>query len=133
MAKQQQPQQTEKPRKIGEGMLQAAWRQGGQEFTDNVIPAFPEHARTNSEPGTMFNTPITGISQQTGFAQPVKSAVDMHHQEMVGNTEPSKEQTREVTAPEQRAEVSQPSIIDQHHSEMQQQHELQQPQMEIDK
>lgn len=132
----QQQLQNEPKRKIGQGMAASAFRQGAKELA-NITDAFPQGTPTVDEPGTMFNTPITGISQQTGFAQPVKSTVDLHHSQMVGNA-PSVQQDKTVTAPQQQADLTH-SIIDQHHGQMvgnapgmEQQRDMQQPSMEIE-
>jgi len=135
MAKQQaqQPKQVEPKRKIGQGMAAAALRQGAKELA-HITDAFPQGTPTVDEPGTMFNTPITGVSQQTGFAQPVKSAVDQHHSQMIG-TAHGQAQDKTVDDPQQQVQTQSPqtSVIDQHHSQMTQGHDQQQPQMEIEK
>lgn len=58
-------------RKLGEGALAAAWRQGHKEV-GQMLKAFPDSIMVE-EPGQMNNPTSHGISQQSGYVQPVSS------------------------------------------------------------
>ncbi|MCA9217975.1 MAG: hypothetical protein KDB27_33120 [Planctomycetales bacterium] len=88
----------EPKRKLGEGALAAAWRQGHKEI-GQMLKAFPDSILIE-EPGQMNNPTSHGVSQQAGYVQPV-SSVARHVQDVqasVTNNEP--QQQREVNQQE---------------------------------
>ena len=130
------------PRKIGEGVAHAAFCQGFKEL-GNIIPAFPQTTPYVDEPGQMFNIPPQGVSQQTGFSQPVSvnqtplksplsqhpSIIDQHLVDIGVNTPQQPGLT--VQSPEP-SKTDPTSLIDHHLADIQQHTpEVQEPDMEI--
>ncbi len=56
-------------RKLGQGALGAAFRQGFSELT-NALKAFPDSLPLIEQPGQINNVPPAGVSQQAGFTSP---------------------------------------------------------------
>lgn len=137
MAEQQQPLQKEPTRKLGTGVLQAAIRQGFKEL-GNITEAFPTSTPTVDEPGQMFNIPPQGVSQQTGFSQPVSvnrapqpSLIDKHLADI--GVSPIAVAAPAMHTP-QTPDSANRSLIDKHLQDIQMQApEIQQPDMELDK
>ena len=137
MTKQETNQPQQPKRKIGEGVAQAALRQGFKEL-GNVTDAFPQGTLTVDEPGQMFNIPPQGVSQQTGYSQPVSvdrspkpSLIDKHLGDIgVSPNAPASAAMQTPQAPE----PANPSLIDQHLQDVRQTSpSVHEPNMEMDK
>lgn len=57
-------------RKLGQGALGAAFRQGFAELA-NALKAFPDSLPIIEQPGQLNNVPPAGVSQQAGFTKPM--------------------------------------------------------------
>jgi hypothetical protein len=65
------PQEVAPKRKIGQGALQAAWRQGLRELAHALRP-LPTSIPIIEEPGQIGTATTQAVSQQTGVSQPVR-------------------------------------------------------------
>ncbi len=74
--------------------LLAAIRQGSKEFSQNLLPAFPDSARPIEEPGTLGNPTPQMITEQIGTLEGYNQMLDSYASQHVEHKEPEQEMER---------------------------------------